>query len=65
MGAHQSVWNKLLPNERVLFYNATFKLSMENKFWVQPSEITFDDDRLTEKVSDGKSGSSNKEKENC
>lgn len=38
---------------------------MENKFWVQPSEITFDDDRLTEKVSDGKSGSSNKEKENC
>ena len=38
---------------------------MENKFWVQPSEITFDDDMLTEKVSDGKSGSSNKEKENC
>lgn len=50
---------------KVLFHNATFKLSMENKFWVQPSEITFDDDRLTEKVSDGKSGSSNKEKENC
>lgn len=28
-------------------------------------ENKFDDDRLTEKVSDGKSGISNKEKENC
>lgn len=49
----------------MLLHNATFKLIMENKFWVQPSEITFDDDRRTEKVSDGKSGSSNKEEENC